>query len=384
MRIALCHKRLDEKGGTERDFSLTARGLRDRGHEVHLFCSEFAIDPPAGTFAHRVPVVPLGRTARLWSFARRAPAIIQQFNCDVVVSFGRMIRQDVLRSGGGSHKIFLEKLAKNGGAARAWWQRLSIYHRSLLALEKQQFENSSLKAVIAVSAEVKRELIEAYGVPESKILILYNGVDPVRFHPSLKQKWRTVVRAQFGVPLEADLVLFVGSGFYRKGFDRLLRIWGSPELKDAFLIAVGDDARLRRYRSWAERQAPGRIIFAGRQEHIERFYGAADVLALPALQEAFGNVVLEALASGVPPVVSRSVGAAELLTDLLAEGIVEDADAPGELKHKLVQVLETHRRGDRAAAARRLAEACSWDNHFRKLETCLTNLWQRDNGGTAS
>jgi glycosyltransferase involved in cell wall biosynthesis len=69
---------------------------------------------------------------------------------------------------------------------------------------------------------------------------------------------------------------------------------------------------------------------------------------------------------------------------LLAEGIVEDADAPGELKHKLVQVLETHRRGERAAAARRLAEAYSWDNHFRKLETCLTNLWQRDNGGTAS
>jgi UDP-glucose:(heptosyl)LPS alpha-1,3-glucosyltransferase len=374
MRIALCHKRLDKKGGTERDFYLTACGLRDRAHEVHLFCSEFAIEPPAGTFAHRVPVVRLGRTARLWSFALRAPAIVQRFNCDVVVSFGRMVRQDVLRSGGGSHKVFLEKLAASAGACRRWWQRLSVYHRSLLMLERRQFTGSNCKIAIAVSAEVKRELMAAYGVSESKIVVLYNGVDPVRFHPSLKDRWRTAIRTEFRVPLAADLVLFVGSGFYRKGLDRLLRIWSAPELRHAFLLVVGDDARLRRYRAWAERQAPGRIIFAGRREHIERFYGAADVLALPALQEAFGNVVLEALASGLPPVVSRTVGAAELLTDSLADGVVGDPDEPGQLTRALVKALRPCSHRERAESARRIGEAYSWDNHFRSLEACLSKV----------
>jgi UDP-glucose:(heptosyl)LPS alpha-1,3-glucosyltransferase len=384
MRIALCHKRLDRAGGTERDFFVTARGLRDRGHEIHLFCSEFAVEAPVGTFPHRVPVLPLGRTARLLSFARRAPAIIQRFNCDVVVSFGRMIRQDVLRSGGGSHKIFLERLRADGGAARGWWHHVSLYHRSLLALEKQQFATSNFKTVVAVSGEVKRELIQAYGVPEGRIVVLYNGVDPVRFNPSLKEKWRAVVRSQLRVPEDADLVLFVGSGFYRKGMDRLLRIWGAPELKNTFLVAVGDDARLRRYQRLAERQAPGRIIFVGRQEHVERFYGAADALVLPSLQEAFGNVVLEALASGIPPVVSRAVGAAELLTGSLAGGVVDDPDAPGALTHKLLQVLEKSRRSERAAAARRLAEAYSWDNHFDKLEAHLSNVTRREGRGRTS
>ena len=101
MKIALAHKRLDRRGGTEADFYRTASGLRDLGHEVHLFCSEFAIDPPLGTHAHSIPVVPLGRTARLWSFAKAAPKIIHPYSCDLVVSFGRMICQDVLRSGGG-------------------------------------------------------------------------------------------------------------------------------------------------------------------------------------------------------------------------------------------------------------------------------------------
>src|SRR3972149_3569643 len=77
MKIALVHKRLDLRGGTERDFYRTAEGLRDLGHEVHLFCSEYGVKPPPDTVAHRIPVLPVGRTARLWSFALSAPAIIR-------------------------------------------------------------------------------------------------------------------------------------------------------------------------------------------------------------------------------------------------------------------------------------------------------------------
>src|SRR5262245_64085500 len=90
LKIALMHKRLDLKGGTERDLFKTAEGLRDLGHEVHLFCSEFGVAPPAGVRAHRVPVLPPGRTLRLWSFAWFAPRIINNAACDVVVSFGRL------------------------------------------------------------------------------------------------------------------------------------------------------------------------------------------------------------------------------------------------------------------------------------------------------
>src|SRR5207237_10800021 len=104
MRIALCHKRLDERGGTERDFHLTAKGLSDLGHEIHLFCSEFAIEPPSGTFAHKVPVLPFGRTAELWRLALPAPTIVHNSNCDVVVGFGRMIAEHVLTSAGGAAK----------------------------------------------------------------------------------------------------------------------------------------------------------------------------------------------------------------------------------------------------------------------------------------
>src|SRR5712692_1405146 len=121
MRIALAHKRLDLKGGTERDFCRTAEGLRDLGHEVHLFCAEFAMPAPEGTRAHKVPYLALGRTARLLSFAFLGPRVIRPHQCDVVVSFGRMARQDILRSGGGSHRVFLQKMMRGEGALRRFW-----------------------------------------------------------------------------------------------------------------------------------------------------------------------------------------------------------------------------------------------------------------------
>src|SRR5262245_27362320 len=169
MKIALAHRRLDRRGGTELDFYRTAIGLRDRGHEVHLFCSEIAIDPPSGTHMHPIPTVPLGRTARLWSFAKLAPKIIRRFPCEVVVSFGRMISQDVLRSGGGSHRVFLQKLAEESGLRRRIGNDLSLYHRSVLALERRQFKAGNYKRILAVSEEVKRELLDTYAPRKTKL-----------------------------------------------------------------------------------------------------------------------------------------------------------------------------------------------------------------------
>ena len=373
MKIALVHKRLDLRGGTEKDLFQTAAGLRDLGHDVHLFCSEFAVDAPANVTLHRVPVLPLGRTLRLWSFAWFAPRLVGSLTgCDVVISFGRLLRQDVLRSGGGTHRGFLERYAREGGRARRIWQWLSVYHRSVLLLEKRQFSETGCQIIIAVSAEVKRDIMAHYAVAPDKIHVLYNGVDSQRFHPIRRAEARHRVRNLWKIPMDARLVLFVGSGFRRKGLDRLLAVWKSSALEGVFLLVVGADARLNRYQDWAHAVAPGRIIFAGRQEDVENYYAAADLVALPALQEAFGNVVLEALASGLPVLVSREVGAAEVLQGALAQGIVNRADDPEELKTKLLSLLDTSNNGAWSAAARKLGEEYSWTNHFAKLEAVLS------------
>lgn len=374
MKIALVHKRLDLKGGTERDLYRTAEGLRDLGHEVHLFCSEYGVKPPERVVAHNIAVVPLGRTFRLWSFAWSIQRSLKRAHCDVVIGFGRVPRQDILRCGGGTHRGFLRRLGEEGGSKRRLWQRISLYHRSLLAIESRQYRPRGSRVIIAVSEQVKRDIVANYSVPADKIVVLYNGVDTQRFDPSSRRVNRDQVRSRWKIPLNAPLVLFVGSGFRRKGLDQLLSIWKSSELDQVFLLILGSDARLGRYRARADAVAPGRIIFAGRQDDIENYYGAADVVALPSLQEAFGNVVLEALASGLPVLVSRDAGAAELLRGPLSEGILDSPCDPETLKAKLLHLLEQATRPRCVSEARSIAEEYSWENHFRELEALLLKL----------
>jgi len=374
MRIGLAHKRLDLRGGTERDFYRTAEGLRDLGHEVHLFCTEFGVEAPPGTFAHRIPALPLGRTARLWSSAAWGPKIIRRHRCDVVVGFGRMVEQDVLRSGGGTHRGFLQRLGANGGSRRHLWQRFNVYHRSLLALEKRQYSSARCRKIIAVSNEVKFDVMENYQVPAERITVLYNGVDHERFQPALRQQWRCRIRRELSIPEESPLVLFVGSGFRRKGLDRLLAVWNAPEMHNAYLMVVGEDARMGQYLARAKAVAGERIVFAGRQEAVERYYGAADVVALPSIQEAFGNVVLEGLACGLPVIVTRGVGAAEVLRGSLAQGVVQNPDDPAELAQKISAQLRRSKEPACVKEARQLGEGFSWHNHFRKLESLLMEV----------
>jgi UDP-glucose:(heptosyl)LPS alpha-1,3-glucosyltransferase len=374
MRLALAHNRLDLRGGTERDLYRTAEGLRDLGHEVHLFCCEFGVPTPAGVIAHSLPILGMGRTARLVSLAYFGAKTISRFDCDVVIGFGRLLHQDVLRCGGGSHLGFLRRMGQSGGARRRLWQKISCYHRTLLALERREFSPGHFKKIIAVSTEVKRDLMENYSIPKDRIAVLYNGVDAERFHPKKREVSGPMIRNQFAIPVAAPLALFVGSGFQRKGLDRLLAIWSSPKLHDAYLLVVGDDARLPRYKAWGESAGSGRIRFAGRQQDIEHYYAAADVVVLPSVQEAFGNVVLEALASGLPVLVSGAAGAAEVLCGALARGIVDNCEDASELVEKLEAMFQFSRDPQYRAEARKLGEQFSWPRHFEKLDALLKEV----------
>jgi glycosyltransferase involved in cell wall biosynthesis len=115
----------------------------------------------------------------------------------------------------------------------------------------------------------------------------------------------------------------------------------------------------------------GRIIFTGRQADVESYYAAADLLALPAAQEAFGNVVLEALSSGLPVLVSREVGASEVLSGALLQGIVDNPEDPVKLEAQLVAILEHAADPELIREATTVAARFSWQNHFRELEDLL-------------
>ena len=155
-------------------------------------------------------------------------------------------------------------------------------------------------------------------------------------------------------------------------------------MKDAYLIVVGDDAQRGHYKALADRYARGKVTFVGRRADVERYYGAADLVALPSVQEAFGNVVLEGLAVGLPVVVSKTVGAAEILKGGLIQGIVAHPEDPEELAVALQAMLERGQEAEFSMVARKLSEEYSWSNHFVKLDRWLKEIVEQSDCVSAS
>lgn len=368
MRLAFVYRRLAREGGTEGDLYRTSEALAARGHDVHLFCADLRTPPPVAVSVHPVPLLRAGRLARLLSFAWAAPrAVARAGSWDVVVGFGRTPNQDLARCGGGTHREYLATMQAFGARRRL----LGPYHRAILGIEAMQYRPGNFRRVLAVSERVRDEVMAGYGVAGDRVRIVYNGVDLARFDPTRARELRPAARRKLGVPADARIVVAVGSGFRRKNVDGLLRLWEEGPPMDAWLVIVGGDERLGAYRrAAAAPRLRGRVIFTGPQAAVEEFYAAADAVVVASLQEAFGNVVLEALASGKPVVTSRAVGAAELLNGSLRELI---ADGPDDLHgfHDRLTLALREESGEIGRIARRAAEERPWRAHFDRLERVL-------------
>ncbi|HXM35230.1 MAG TPA: glycosyltransferase family 4 protein [Pyrinomonadaceae bacterium] len=175
--------------------------------------------------------------------------------------------------------------------------RLSL---RLMAAAERRFFRRYEGQVIAISKKIARELREFYGV-RGAISVVPHGVDASRFGSLQRERYRTAVRTELGLNEEQTTVLYVGD--LTKAHVHLKALAGSaPQVQ--FIIVSGST----RYR-WS---MPN-VRFLPPTTELERYYAAADAFVFPTTYDAFGMVLLEAMASGLPVFSSDCAGAAELI-----------------------------------------------------------------------
>ena len=179
------------------------------------------------------------------------------------------------------------------------------------------------RAVIAVSECTRRDLVELYAIPESRIRVVYNGVDHDRLRPA--EVDAEAIARRFGVPY--PFILCVGSLMPWRNAPRLLR--AASRLRFGLLF-VGRDiwgtdptARIAAEQGWDWARFAGYVPDAD----LPGLYAAASVFAYPSLYEGFGIPPLEAMACGTPVVASTRGALPEVLGDaaLLVDPLDEDA-----------------------------------------------------------
>lgn len=390
-RIAVVSPFLDKRHGTERCVAEQVERLaRAYGYEVHIYSRQVEdIELGDGRIVwHRVPAIPgPGVVKYLWWFAanhlwRWWDSRIRGMRYDLVYSPGiNCVDADAVAV----HIVFAEFLERIGPdlAFRrnplATWPRIlhrRLYYRLILALERWIYPRRAL-ALAAVSRKTASELGRFYG-RDGDVQVVYNAVDVQRFSPLVRERFRSRARHEFELPEDAFGLLLVGNDWKKKGLPALLnavRQVGDSRLR---VLVVGEDDRALFDRQIRFLALEGRVRFLPPRPDVELYYAAADVYVGPSLEDAFALPPAEAMACGLPVIVSSQAGVCEIITDGLDGFILKDPRDAGALALLIGRLLEDpelrRRLGDNAA---RTARGYTWGRNAAEMHEVFQEVIQR-------
>jgi glycosyltransferase involved in cell wall biosynthesis len=313
-RIAFCITDLDA-GGAERALVQIVTRMDRARWEPFVFCISGEGELARPLREAGITVVCLGARKRhglsvVWRLSRLLaklrPTILQTFlfHANIVGRLaGKAARVPVIVSG--------IRVAEKRGSLRLWIDRATDW---------------MVSRHICVSQDVAAFSAARGGLPIDKIRVIPNGVDARAFAEAEPADLR-----QFGIPPGSRTLLFVGRLDPQKGPFVLMAAAREllPRHSDLHLLLVGDGPLAENLRKWVAMETfSDRIHFAGRRTDVPSLMRAANLFVLPSLWEGLPNVVLEAMAAGVPVVASRVEGISDLLTDDRTGLVVPPNSAP--------------------------------------------------------
>ncbi|TDA64583.1 MAG: glycosyltransferase family 1 protein [Chloroflexi bacterium] len=229
--------------------------------------------------------------------------------------------------------------------------------------------------IVAATLAEQAQLEFLYHADSGKVAVIPPGVDTSRFYPIPKDE----AKAAIDLPVDAQMILFVGRIEPLKGVDTLMQalayiqstnnldccphylaiIGGDPEVSDQSL-----DQEMTRIKALSAELGLGDIVlFLGKrsQESLPYYYSAADVVVVPSHYESFGMVALEAMACGTPVVASQVGGLAFLVQDGVTGFVVPNGEPELLGQHLIEIILDPDLRARLGAQGAEIARGYSWE-----------------------
>lgn len=309
MVIALCLYKYFPYGGLQRDFLRIAHTIAARGHDVKVLTQQWQGERPEGLEIILFPVTSKTNHGKNEQYHQSVKQYLSQHPVDRVVGFNKMPGLDVYYA---ADVCYAEKVAREKG----FFYRLTRRYRHYAAFEKATFQQGSRTQLLMLTNKQIGDFKNHYQTESQRFHILPPGIYPDRKYSQQPENSRQTVRAKHDIGSEQFLLLQVGSDFKRKGVPRtLLAVASLPEpmrLRTQLMV-VGQD-KDDRYRAQARRLGIEKQVqfFSGRDD-IAELMSAADLLLHPAVQEAAGIVLLEAVVAGLPVLTTEVCGYADYI-----------------------------------------------------------------------
>ena len=365
MKIAfVAHRYGGTGGGVERVVEELAKRFCVE-HEVHVYAQSIVTGEGSRIYPHRIP-----QFRQSWSLNQALFFILSRLylsgqHFDIVhlhapslYKKGIITCHGIPQSGLKALKQLDPELRKEVSFSQV---RRFIFMRPII---EYNFKRRRHKRVIAISSKINQDLVSICGTPPENISLVPNGVDLQRFLKTSRARARKKVQKEFGLLRHHFILLFVGNFFKRKGVQFVLPALARLHNVSARLVIVGN---YRGQNEWARNMAEElgierMVLFAGERKDVETFYAGSDALVFPSFYEASSLVLLEALASGLPVIASRTGGAEDLIQDGENGFLLSSPGNINELAQKMGAVLRDRALGKRMGEkARKKAALYSWD-----------------------
>lgn len=368
--IAVVIPRYGRIGGAENmAFQLCERLAAMPEFDMHVFARKWDLGPSLATF-HKVPMIHFPRWLQPISFAGFAQRRIAGMAFDLVHSHERIFRMDLMTFHGIPHETWIREMRR---------KPLSGFDRATCWAEKKGIENPALKMILPVSTLVKKELSRHYAISEDRVSIVHPGVSIERFSGLNARVCRDRIRARHGLSATDVVICFVGMNFEIKRLDLTIQAIAGMRQDGVSaplprLLVVGKGNSGPYLKMAGDLGIRDRIVFAGITDEVEAYYLASDMFVMPSHMDTFGLVVLEAMAAGLPVVISPTVGAADLVTHGGNGLILPGNPSARDMTPCLIRLMHPELRQSMGEAARLVAKNHDWDKVADKMAGIYRNL----------
>jgi UDP-glucose:(heptosyl)LPS alpha-1,3-glucosyltransferase len=245
-------------------------------------------------------------------------------------------------------------------------------------VEKKIVYNGNCKKFIAVSNLTKEIFLKQYKVDPDKIAVIHPGIDLNDYAQKNKDSIRIGMRRELGIGYADPIIIFASMNFEIKGLDAIIRSLAKLKAQNhKFKFIVAGKGNVNKYMKLAaEAQISSDIIFTGplSKENLVRIYLAGDLYIMLSRFDTFGMVVLEAMAAGLPAIISGNVGAKDLVREGQNGFIISDTSDTACIASKIALLLDDNIRRKMAEAAYRTAAQNTWDLVAAKYSGIYSNI----------
>jgi glycosyltransferase involved in cell wall biosynthesis len=259
------------------------------------------------------------------------------------------------------------------------WPRIlhrRLYYSLVIWLEGRAYRDSNIKLIL-IARRTAKALAQFYGRWDS-LPVIYLGLDHDVFNPAHRVSLRGSARKTLGFSADRFVLLLIGNDWKNKGLPVLLDSLARLRQFPIDILVVGREDPSP-YRTIAhERGMTNRVHFLPPRSDVEFYYAAADAYAGPSLEDTFAQPPAEAMACGLPAIVSQTNGASEIITDSVDGFILKDPMDSNALAAMIRGLYED--RELRATIGEKAAETTrqyTWERNGRELAAIFEELLRR-------